>query len=83
MVDTALGCPEKGIVNFNVLHSLLHQILDHLGNGKTLEKDVESGYGGFSGEEVNKGNVQETTNCEQRAGEAGGGKVDEHSRSSR
>ena len=27
----------------------------------TLEKDVESGYGGFSGEEVNKGNVQETT----------------------
>ena len=30
MVDLALGTPEIGAVNFNVLHSLLHIILDRL-----------------------------------------------------
>lgn len=30
MIDSALGHPEKGIVNLNMLHSLLHEILNHL-----------------------------------------------------
>ena len=30
MVDLALGSPEIGAVNFNVLHSLLHVVLDQL-----------------------------------------------------
>ncbi len=29
MIDSALGHPEKGIVNLNILHSLLHEILNH------------------------------------------------------
>ena len=31
MVDLALGTPEVGAVNFNVLHSLLHAIIQKLG----------------------------------------------------
>lgn len=30
MVDLALGTPEVGAVNFNVLHSLLHAMLKRL-----------------------------------------------------
>lgn len=37
MIDQALGHPEKGIVNLNMLHSLLHEILNHLDNRTTKE----------------------------------------------
>ena len=39
MIDEAVGHPEMGIVNLNVLHSLLHEILNHL-DKETSEKDV-------------------------------------------
>jgi len=31
LVDMAVGMPEQGSVNFNLLHALLHAILDNLG----------------------------------------------------
>lgn len=34
MIDQALGHPEQGVVNFNVLHRLLHEILNRLDNEK-------------------------------------------------
>ncbi|XP_028417053.1 uncharacterized protein LOC114541315 isoform X2 [Dendronephthya gigantea] len=39
MIDSALGHPEKGIVNLNILHSLLHEILNHL-DKKTSNNDA-------------------------------------------
>lgn len=34
MIDQALGHPEQSVVNFSVLHRLLHEILNHLDNEK-------------------------------------------------
>ena len=46
MIDRALGHPEKGIVNLNILHSLLHEILNHLDkeetNGNINNQSVDS-----------------------------------------
>ena len=41
MIDRALGHPEKGIVNLNILHSLLHEILNHL-DTKTSTESINS-----------------------------------------
>lgn len=41
MIDSALGHPEKGIVNLNILHSLLHEILNHL-DKKTPNNEATS-----------------------------------------
>ena len=48
MVDLALGHPEKGIVNLNLLHSLLHEILNKLDRNtieelsEVSEKDIST-----------------------------------------
>ena len=49
MVDQALGCPEKGIVNFNMLHKLLHDILNLLG-----DENRENGFRDHGNEECGK-----------------------------
>ena len=41
MIDSALGHPEKGIVNLNILHSLLHEILNHL-DPKTAKENISN-----------------------------------------
>ena len=40
MIDSALGHPEKGIVNLNILHSLLHEILNHLDTKTAKENNA-------------------------------------------
>ena len=42
MIDRALGHPEKGIVNLNMLHSLLHEILNHLDFNRTTKESINS-----------------------------------------
>lgn len=51
MIDSALGHPEKGIVNLNILHSLLHEILNHL-DKKTAKENIANGTKGIQKEET-------------------------------
>ena len=44
LLNLALGTPEQGAVNFNILHGVLREILSHLGiekKGKDIAEDGE------------------------------------------